>query len=136
MSTELDAEERVRHGARVAMEVVHRPLEIGDLQPAEEAQRGVPQAGHDPRAVPGPALVAALLTDRGYHLQANRKRLEGAQHPERDAQFQHIATQTTAWQQVGVPVISVDLVQETCITARLTHPRSRGSAHATHTLRF
>ena len=52
--------------------------------------------------------VAALLKERGYHLQANRKRLEGAQHPERDAQFQHIATQTTAWQQAGVPVISVD----------------------------
>ncbi|MEA2372980.1 MAG: hypothetical protein QOH12_3374 [Solirubrobacteraceae bacterium] len=31
--------------------------------------------------------VAALLRSLGYSLQSNRKTLEGAQHPDRDAQF-------------------------------------------------
>jgi hypothetical protein len=35
-------------------------------------------------------MVSCLLKDLGYSLQANRKRLEGAQHPDRDAQFEHI----------------------------------------------
>src|SRR5207244_456265 len=39
---------------------------------------------------------------------ANRKTLEGAQHPDRDAQFQHISAQVKAFQKRGQPVISVD----------------------------
>ncbi len=35
--------------------------------------------------------VYALLVEMGYSLQSNRKTLEGKQHPDRDAQFQHIA---------------------------------------------
>ena len=46
---------------RVASEVVHRALDIGDLQPVEEAQRGVPQAGHDPGAMPRPDLRPVLV---------------------------------------------------------------------------
>ena len=34
--------------------------------------------------------VAALLRSLGYSLQSSRKTLEGAQHPDRDAQFRHI----------------------------------------------
>ena len=37
-----------------------------------------------------PAKVAVLLRDLGYSLQANRKRREGKQHPDRDAQFRYI----------------------------------------------
>src|ERR1039458_7295531 len=39
--------------------------------------------------------VLRLLKAKGYSLQANRKTREGAQHPDRDAQFQHI-NQTVA----------------------------------------
>ena len=53
-------------------------------------------------------LVAELLHDLGYSLQANRKTLEGASHPDRDAQFGHIAKQVEAFQASGDPVISVD----------------------------
>ena len=35
-------------------------------------------------------MVSRLLKELGYRLQANRKRLEGAQHPDRNAQFEHI----------------------------------------------
>ena len=67
---------------------------------AEELQR----QGH---AV-GYRTVAALLHDLDYSLQANRKTREGAGHPDRDAQFEHINQQVCAFQRVGQPVVSVD----------------------------
>ena len=53
-------------------------------------------------------LVADLLRELGYSLQANRKTLEGASHPDRDAQFRHISEQAQAFQSSVDPVISVD----------------------------
>jgi hypothetical protein len=35
-------------------------------------------------------LVAELLKEMGYSLQANKKTLEGTSHPDRNAQFEHI----------------------------------------------
>jgi hypothetical protein len=52
--------------------------------------------------------VAALLHDLDYSLQANRKTKEGTQHPDRDAQFEHINRQVRAFQRQGQPVVSVD----------------------------
>lgn len=52
--------------------------------------------------------VARLLRDCGYSLQANRKTIEGKQHPDRDAQFQHICCRVQAFQRARQPVISVD----------------------------
>lgn len=52
--------------------------------------------------------VAALLKDAGYSLQANRKTREGSQHPDRNAQFEHIHGQVLAFQKRRQPVISVD----------------------------
>jgi hypothetical protein len=52
--------------------------------------------------------VGDLLRDLGYSLQANRKTQEGASHPDRNAQFEHINVQALAFQQRGQPVISVD----------------------------
>ena len=52
--------------------------------------------------------VARLISDMGYSLQANRKTLEGADNPSRDAQFRHISKQVKAFQKQGQPVISVD----------------------------
>jgi len=54
------------------------------------------------------SLVAQLLHDLGYSLQANRKVREGADHPDRDAQFRHINAQAETFQARGDPVISVD----------------------------
>jgi hypothetical protein len=54
------------------------------------------------------ATVAALLHDLDYSLQANRKTREGKQHPDRDAQFEHINRQVRAFQGQGQPVVSVD----------------------------
>jgi hypothetical protein len=52
--------------------------------------------------------VARLLKQSGYSLQGNAKTIEGKQHPDRDAQFRHIAAQVAAFQAQGDPVISVD----------------------------
>src|SRR3990172_4110448 len=38
----------------------------------------------------GASTVRGLLADLGYSLQGNRKTREGKQHPDRDAQFEHI----------------------------------------------
>lgn len=52
--------------------------------------------------------VARLLHEMDYSLQANRKTREGKQHPDRDAQFQHINKQVRRFQRRKQPVISVD----------------------------
>ena len=53
-------------------------------------------------------LVSELLHDLGYSLQANRKTREGADHPDRDAQFAHLNAQAEAYLSAGEPVVSVD----------------------------
>jgi hypothetical protein len=52
--------------------------------------------------------VAMLMRLLGYSLQANVKTKEGASHPDRDAQFQHINQAAKAAVAAGWPVISVD----------------------------
>jgi len=52
--------------------------------------------------------VAQLLREMDYSLQGNRKTEEGADHPDRDAQFQYINDQVRRALAAGRPVISVD----------------------------
>ncbi|MFD3567383.1 ISAzo13 family transposase [Streptomyces sp. NPDC058667] len=52
--------------------------------------------------------VAGLLREEGFSLQANTKTIEGAQHPDRDAQFQYLNEQARDHRDAGDPVISVD----------------------------
>ena len=52
--------------------------------------------------------VRLLLQAADYSLQANRKTREGKQHPDRNAQFEHIAAKTRAFLRRRQPVISVD----------------------------
>ena len=52
--------------------------------------------------------VAELLHALHYSLRGTRKTKEGASHPDRNAQFEHINAQALAFQQQGQPVISVD----------------------------
>jgi hypothetical protein len=52
--------------------------------------------------------VRRLLEGLGYSLQANRKVREGQQHPDRDAQFQHINARVRARRQRREPTVSVD----------------------------
>ena len=53
-------------------------------------------------------MVAELLHELGYSLQANRKTLEGSRHADRNEQFQHINEKVMSLLAKGQPVISVD----------------------------
>ena len=52
--------------------------------------------------------VGRLLHRLGYRLQSPRKRQEGATHPDRNAQFEHINQTADKHLTAGQPVISVD----------------------------
>ncbi len=52
--------------------------------------------------------VAQILHDLDYSLQSDRKTEEGADHPDRDAQFRHINAAVKKCLRQGLPVISVD----------------------------
>jgi hypothetical protein len=53
-------------------------------------------------------VVAELLHELDYSLQANRKTKEGNSHPDRDAQFEYIDSRVQAYLALRQPVISVD----------------------------
>jgi len=53
-------------------------------------------------------LVGVLLHGMGYSLQGNRKTIEGKQHPDRNAQFEHINARVLEEMRAAQPVISVD----------------------------
>jgi hypothetical protein len=67
---------------------------------AEELRRSGHRVSHQ--------LVAELLHELDYSLQANRKVLEGSQHPDRNAQFEYLNDQVQAQIAAGEPAISVD----------------------------
>jgi hypothetical protein len=105
---------------------VRRPADP-DLVPAllalvEPDQRGDPESplrwttkslralgrGVDPAGHPVAAPTVGRLLKEGFSLQANVKTLEGAQHPDRDAQFRYLNQQVKDHQADGEPVVSVD----------------------------
>ncbi len=53
------------------------------------------------------SALADLLHDMGFSLRANKKKVEGISHPDRDAQFHHIKEQCQQFEQQGNPIISV-----------------------------
>src|SRR5512132_626451 len=52
--------------------------------------------------------VGRLLKEQGYTLQRTQKTVEGAQHPDRDAQFRYLNEQAREYLAAGAPVVSVD----------------------------
>jgi hypothetical protein len=62
-------------------------------------------------------VVAELLHDLGYSLQGNAKTQEGAQHPDRDAQFQYVADCVRRAHRRGQPTISVDTKKKELVGA-------------------
>jgi len=82
-------------------------------------------------------LVARLLRDLGFSLQANRKMLEGRQHPDRNDQFEHINRRVKEQLRDGEPAISVDakkkeLVGEFRNAGREWHPRGEAPQVRVH----
>ena len=58
--------------------------------------------------IAGQKLVGRLLKRLDFGLQANCKTREAANHPDRNAQFEHVNATVKAFQAAGQPVISVD----------------------------
>jgi hypothetical protein len=61
---------------------------------------------HDLRV--GRKTVGRLLKDMKYSLQATQKTVEGKQHPDRNAQFEHINAKAQECVAAGIPFVSVD----------------------------
>jgi len=67
-----------------------------------------------------PTTIGRLLKALDYSLQANVKRLTGAQHPERDAQLKYLESQKQAFLAAGQPVIIVDTKKTASMTCSTT----------------
>ena len=81
-----------------------RALKWVSKSPAKLAA-ALKEGGHEVSA----NTVAKLLEEKlEYSRQFNRKTHEGASHPDRNAQFEHINAKVVAAQSAGQPVISVD----------------------------
>jgi transposase len=125
---------RVRRpgGGRKALTVTDPALLEALLALVEPTRRGDPQsplcwttlstrklaeeltaAGHRV----GPDTVARLLREQGFSLQANAKTIEGAQHPDRDAQFGYLNERAREHLDAGDPVISVDTKKKELVGA-------------------
>ena len=95
-----------------ALEALVEPLTRGDpesslrwtLKSARRLSRELEAQGH----AAGRTLVCELLQAAGYSLQGNRKTREGSSHVDRNAQFEYINAQATAFLKGKRPVISVD----------------------------
>ncbi len=61
--------------------------------------------------------VYSVLVDLDYSLQANRKRREGTNHPDRNKQFEYIYKKVKEFQTNGYPTISVDTKKKETIGA-------------------
>jgi hypothetical protein len=56
----------------------------------------------------GETALRKRLQEMGYSLRANKKKIEGQSHEDRDEQFQHIKRQCDQFETEGDPIISVD----------------------------
>lgn len=94
------------------LEALVEPTASGDPQsPLRWTSKSVRRLAEELKAMGHEAshrLVADLLQASGYSLQANRKTLDGPQHPDRDAQFRYINEQVRRCQELGQPAVSVD----------------------------
>jgi hypothetical protein len=99
-------------GLIAALEALVAPATRGDpMSPLRWTSKSTPQLAAELTAQGHPVsarTVARLLKELEYSLQGLRKTREGKDHPDRDAQFEHLNARITAFQARGQPVISVD----------------------------
>ena len=99
-------------GLPAALETLVEDAIRGDpcspLRWISRSQRHLAKALRDQGFSVSQRLVGQLLHKLKYSCQANRKTREGSNHPDRDAQFQHINRTVKAAIADGQPAISVD----------------------------
>ena len=99
-------------GLAAAIETLVEPDSRGDpesplrwtLKSTRQLADAVSSAGHRVSS----RTVAHVLEGLGYSLHANRKSVEGRQHPDRDAQFRYVNEQVRRHARRREPVVSVD----------------------------
>ncbi len=96
----------------VALEELVEPVTRGDPEsPLRWTCKSLRRLSEELRAQGYQAshtLVGQLLHEAGYSLQANRKTREGTNHPDRNAQFEHLNRRVRRQLKRGGPAISVD----------------------------
>jgi hypothetical protein len=106
------AVEEVQPGIEEALEELVGPESRGDpmspLRWTTTSVANVAKALYAKGFTVGRTTVARLLKQAGYRLQATFKTKEGAQHPDRDAQFRYINDLAAQFLAEGDPVASVD----------------------------
>ena len=95
-----------------AIDALVEPTERGDPQsPLRWTCKSLSNLQQELRAQGfqvGRTKISQMLRSLGYSLQGNRKTREGTDHPDRNAQFEHIARRVRACQRGHRPAISVD----------------------------
>ena len=95
-----------------AIDRLVEPTERGDPQsPLRWTCKSLTNLQHELRCqglTIGRTKIAKVLRSLGYSLQGNRKTREGNDHPDRNAQFEHIARRVRACQRAKRPAVSVD----------------------------
>lgn len=94
------------------LERIVKPVTLGDPEralfwvskSADKIAACLEEEGHQA----SPSAVPKLLTEIGYSRLANRKAVEAADHPDRNAQFEYINAEALKAQAANQPVISVD----------------------------
>jgi transposase len=74
--------------------------------------------------------VGQILHAQGYSLQANRKTIEGKQHPDRNQQFEFIAKRIRALQKRQQPAVSVDTKKKETLGNLKNAGRTYRKAHS------
>lgn len=99
-------------GLRDALERLVEPLSRGDptspLRWTSKSKANLATALTKRGWTVSATSVGRLLNAMGYSLQSVRKSTEGASHPDRDAQFEHINATAESFLARGEPVVSVD----------------------------
>jgi len=103
-------------GLQIALERLIEPATRGDPQSplrwtcksTTRLAGELTKQGHPVSA----STVGRLLIAAGYSLQSNRKTKEGADHPDRNAQFEYINATVQDFQQRDQPTISVEYEKE------------------------
>ena len=127
---------RVEHDLTLLtdLEALVEPTTRGDPQsPLRWTCKSVRRLAEELRAQGhqvSPQVVGNLLHEADYRLQGTRKTRAGGKHPDRNAQFEHIAARVRDFQQRHQPVISVDAKKKELVgdfknAGREWHPKGQ-----------
>ncbi len=102
----------LQEGLEEALDALVEPAVGGDperpLRWVSKSLRHLADALSDQGFPVSHTLAGRLLKRQGRALQGNAKTREGADHPDRDAQFHHINDQVAAFAEAGQPAVSAD----------------------------